>query len=172
MLPMFRTAQELARFTEIVAGRASVVGLLETPEALADVETVVGVHGLDELHVGINDLAIGLGLRVRFEVLVSPAMERVARAAREAGVPLGVGGIGRLSDTELPIPADLIYAQHARLGASAALISRSFLASGCDLITEVRRARERLAWWAARPPAELDGASRALEDRLAASAAF
>ena len=42
--------------------------LLETREAVADVEAVVRVHGLDELHIGINDLALALGLRSRFSV--------------------------------------------------------------------------------------------------------
>jgi ribosomal-protein-alanine acetyltransferase len=37
MLPMFRSARDVGRFVELVAGRARVVGLLETREALADV---------------------------------------------------------------------------------------------------------------------------------------
>ena len=172
MLPMFRSATEVARFVALVAGRARVVGLLETREAVADVEAVVRVAGLDELHIGINDLALELGLPNRFGVLVSDAAERVARATADAGLRLGVGGIGRLSDTELPIAPDLLYAQYPRLGATAALLSRSFLAGGCDLAPEIRRARERLEWWAGRPRAELDRAANDLRAALAAHPAF
>lgn len=172
MLPMFRGADEVARYVELVGGRARVVGLLETAEAVADVEAVAGVPGLDELHIGINDLALSLGLPNRFWVLLDPAAKRVARAAAAAAVPLGLGGIGRVTDTTLPIPPDLIYAQYARLGATAALISRSFLAAGCDVATEVRHARARLAWWAGRPRAEHDRAARELEAALSAITVF
>jgi hypothetical protein len=172
MLPMFRAAEEVARFVDLVGGRARVVALLETREAVDDVDAVVRVPGLDELHVGINDLALALGLHNRFAVLVSTAAERIARAVAEAGLRLGIGGIGRLADTGLPIAPDLVYAQYPRLGATAALVSRSFLAGGCDLEAEVRRARERLAWWAGRPRAELDGAATQLLAAVTSSRAF
>ena len=80
----------------------------------------------------------------------------------DAGLPLGIGGIGRLGDTSVPVAPDLVYAQHARLGASAALIARSFLAPGIDLAAEVRRTRERLAYWRTCEPAEIDAATAAL----------
>ena len=172
MLPMFRSAGELARYVEIVRGRARVVGLVETAEAVADIAAVASLPGLDELHVGINDLALALGLSHRFAVLLDPALERVARSVADAGLAFGVGGIGRATDTGLPISPDLIYAQYARLGATAALISRSFLATECDVAAEVRRARERLAWWAQRPRSEIDAASRELGDALSLVGAF
>ena len=74
-------------------------------------------------------------------------------------MPLGIGGIGRLADAGLPVAPDLVYAQYPRLGATAALVSRSFLAGPCDLALEVRRSRERLAWWAG-PAAEGAGRRR------------
>ena len=141
-------------------------------EAVEDVEAVGGVPGLDELHVGINDLALALGLPNRFCVLLEPG-RRARRTCRcGAGLRLGVGGIGRVADAGLPIAPDLIYAQYPRLGATGALMSRSFLAGRCDLAAEVRRSRERLAWWAGRPRAELDGAARSSRRRSAASPAF
>ena len=94
MLPMFRAAEDVARFVDLVGGRAGVVGLLETREAADDVDAVARVPGLDELHVGINDLALALGLRNRFAVLVSPAAERIARAAAAAGLRLGSAASG------------------------------------------------------------------------------
>ena len=172
MLPMFRGAGELARYVEIVRGRAWVVGLVETAEAVAEIEAVAAVPGLDELHVGINDLALSLGLPNRFLVLLAPELERVAQVVAAAGLRFGVGGIGRAADTGLPIAPDLIYAQYPRLGATGALISRSFLVTDCDVVAEVRRARERLAWWAERPRSELDAAARELGDALSLVGAF
>jgi hypothetical protein len=172
MLPMFRHAEEVGRFVDVVRGRALVVGLIETAAAVEEVAAVVGVRGVDEVHVGINDLAIELGLPNRFAVLTSPAVEQVADAAAGAGVPFGLGGIGRAMDTSLPIAADLVYAQYARLGATGALVSRSFLAGGGNLATEVQRARARLAWWTTRPRRELEDAARRLDAAVAVSPAF
>ena len=59
MLPMFQTAEQVARFVALVDGRAEVVLLLETPAAAREVERIVAVPGVREIHVGINDLALG-----------------------------------------------------------------------------------------------------------------
>jgi HpcH/HpaI aldolase/citrate lyase family len=170
MLPMFESAAEVARFCDVVDGRATVVLLLETRAATEEISAIVAVDGVDEVHVGINDLALSLGLRSRFEVLDSLLIERVSDAVRGAGLRLGIGGIGRVHDTSLPIPSDLIYAQYPRLGATGALISRAFIGAGADrdaLAVEVARARERLAWWADAGAGELERARVELRAAIA-----
>jgi 2-keto-3-deoxy-L-rhamnonate aldolase RhmA len=170
MLPMFERASEVARFCEVVGGRATVVPLLETRAAAEATAEIVAIEGVDEVHIGINDLALSLGLRSRFEVLDSPLVQRVADAVRDAGLRLGIGGIGRAGDRSLPIASDLIYAQYPRLGATAALISRAFIVAGtgCEaLALEVARARERLAWWEQAGPAELERARLQLRNAIA-----
>ncbi|MGH2841911.1 MAG: aldolase/citrate lyase family protein [Solirubrobacteraceae bacterium] len=162
MLPMFTTSDEVARFVDIVAGRARVVLLLEQIAAAERLDEILAVEGIDELHVGLNDLALSIGAPNRFALLATPLMEDVAERVHDAGLPLGLGGLGRLGDTSVPVPPDLVYAQHARLGGSAALIARSFLAPGGDLAAEVRRARERLDHWRACDDAELRAATEAL----------
>jgi hypothetical protein len=161
MVPMFRTAAEVATVVEAAPG-ARVIGLAETPEAIAAVEDVLALPGVDELHVGLNDLSIALGLGNRFAVLTEPAVERLATTVRDAGARLGLGGLGRAGQTGLPVSADLIYARHAQLGSTSALVSRAFVAGAGDLATEVARARARLAWWRGQPPERLRQASRAL----------
>ena len=163
MLPMFSCAEEVERFSDIVNDRASVVPLLETPGAAADVARIAAVSAVEEIHVGINDLALSLGMRNRFEVLDSEIIERVSAGVRDAGLRLGIGGIGRVKDAGLPIPSDLIYAQYVRLGATAALLSRAFISPGAtarELCAEVRRSRARLAEWYAASEVELDQAKR------------
>lgn len=165
MLPMFHEAAEVARFLEIVSGRARVVALLETRDAAEDIARIARLRGLREVHIGINDLALSVGARNRFEVLDSELMEHVSAHVRDAGLRFGIGGIGRVDDTDLPIPSDLIYAQYARLGATAALISRRFVPPGttsAELAREIGRSRERLSWWCAAGDAELQEARRAL----------
>ena len=171
MLPMFTTAGEVERFVDIVAGRAKVVPLLEQRLAADEVDRVVRIRGLDCLHVGLNDLAISLGERNRFALMVSPVLARIATAARCAGLRLCVGGIGRAMDDTLPIPSDLIYSRYAALGAIGALVSRSFFGhdpAAVDLDAEVARCRKRIAYWQQCSAVELDAAGRRFRERVAA----
>jgi hypothetical protein len=164
MLPMFRSVSEVARFLDIVQDRAEVVLLLETREAAGEVAQLVKVPGVREVHVGINDLALSLGVRNRFELLESDVLQRISACVRDAGVRLGVGGIGRTTDVSLPIPPDLIYMQLVRLGATAALISRAFIRPGEGaeaLAREVGLSRGRLSWWSRADEAEIQRARSA-----------
>ena len=125
MLPMFESAEQVAEFMALVEGRADVVLLLETTAAVKDIDQIVRVPEVREIHVGINDLALSLGMGNRFELLDCEAIERVSSCVRGAGLRFGIGGIGRACDEDLPIPSELVYAQYPRLGATAALISRA-----------------------------------------------
>ena len=151
MLPAFRSAAEVRDARRVVGDRALLVPLVETAEALDDVAAIAAIDGLTEVHFGLNDLALGLGLANRFAVLRHPAVEHAARLMRRAELRVGIGGIGRARDAALPIPSDLVYAQYPRLGATAALIARSFfrgLPPGSDSLREaVAAARRRLADW-------------------------
>lgn len=158
MLPMVATPEEAARFVELVAGRAVVVLLIERADALDRVGELAAVPGVDEIHLGLNDLAMSLGLPNRWLVLAGDEALRAGEAARAAGVPFGLGGIGRIGQDDLPVPAELVYAECARAGATGALISRSFLDGGCDLAAEVARARAALGRWRRSTPAELEAA--------------
>jgi len=158
MLPMFESAAQLAGFLEIVAGRATVVPLLETPAAVADIEAIAALESLGEIHVGLNDLALSMGLRNRFELLESPELERVSAVVRGAGLRLGIGGIGRLGDASLPIAPDLLYAQYARLGSSCALLSRGYTAGFQARPTmrgQISASRRRLDYWRTAGPEPL-----------------
>lgn len=167
MLPMFRDAATVAAACERTAGRARIVPLVETREAVECIEDVLALEGVDEVHVGLNDLSLAYGLQSRFAALLHPAVERVAAAARAAGARLGLGGIGRADQDDLPIPASLIYAQHARLGSGAALLSRSFLDGASDLEADVGRARRALAGWNAAGAEAQDRATARLRELTA-----
>lgn len=171
MLPMFTAAREVEDFVRLVDGRAKAVPLLEHALAAERVEAVVDVAGLDCLHVGLTDLAISLGVANRFSLLASPVVDRVAAAAHRRGLRLCVGGIGRALDAALPIPADLIYAQYAVLGATGALVSRAFVGpdpSAVDLEVEVPRCRERIAHWQVAGAPALAAARARFEREVAA----
>lgn len=156
MLPMVASAHEAERFAALVDGRATVVLLVERHEALTALGEMVGVAGVDEVHIGINDLALSLRLRNRWDVLAGDIPLRAGSVVREAGLRFGLGGIGRAGDASLPVPSDLVYAEYARTGATAALLARSFGTD--DLGPRVRGARAALARWHTVPAQALDEA--------------
>lgn len=156
MLPMVATAHEAATFASFVGGRALVVLLVECREALDQLSALVTVDGVDEVHLGLNDLAISLGLPNRWLVLAGELATHAGSVVLSAGLRFGMGGIGRVDDDTLPIPSDLIYAEYARAGATGAILARSFRAgSSRDLGEEVARARARMALWRTRGTAAL-----------------
>jgi hypothetical protein len=167
MLPMAATVDEARRFVDVVAGRARVVLLVETAAALDAVGDLAAVPGVDEIHVGLNDLALSLGLATRWQVLAGERLAEAARAVRDCGRRFGFGGIGGVDDAALPIPADLVYAEYARVGATAALLARAFPTAG-DLTRQVAEARARLASWRMASPAALSTAHGELSRRAAA----
>lgn len=170
MLPMFTTPGEAARFIELVAGRAHPVLLAETAEAARRMDEIVRLSEVREIHIGLNDLRLSLGLKSHFQVLVSDLMDRLSGTIRNAGIRFGFGGIGRAGQNDLPIPADLVYAQYPRLGATAALVSRAFFSgvdpARLDLAAEIARARARLDEVQTLSPARLEAARRELERRV------
>lgn len=154
MLPMYRTLDEVRQFADAVAGRARTVLLVETRQAAGMVTAAAAVPGIDELHVGLNDLAMSVGLSSRFAVLASPLLDAIAAEARTAGLPLGVGGVARVADRTLPVAPELLYARLAQLGAGGTLLSRAFLDGEDDLVADVRAARALFADWRRREPGD------------------
>ena len=172
MLPMWESAADVERFLDMVGGRAFVVPLLETRGAGNAIEDVVELEGIEEVHVGINDLALSTGARQRFEVLDLPLVSRVARTVCSAGLRLGIGAVGDVADGGLPVAPDLLYARYVQLGANASLLARSFLrhaASSAQFVSAVRRTRERIGWWRAADDATREAAREQLCLAVAAS---
>lgn len=160
MLPMVESPEDAGAFTGLVAGAATVVLLVETAEGLRRLPELVSVKGVDEVHLGLNDLALSLGVRNRWLALAGDLGIEAGAIVRAHGKRFGLGAVGRPGDRGLPVPADLVYAQYARTGATAALLSRSFFrpGTGGDLRAGVVRLRRELAAWGRRSDAELDEA--------------
>lgn len=124
MLPYFKTVREVENFISIVQGRAKVMLLVETPEAVACVDSILALNGIDEIHIGLNDLSLGYGKSFMFDLLCDGTVEKLCNKFAERGIPYGFGGIAALGKGLLP--AEIIIAEHYRLGSSRAILSRSF----------------------------------------------
>ena len=84
MLPYFKTVDEVRIFVELVNGRARTFPLVETPEAVDAIDEILRMDGVDELHVGLNDLSLGLGRKFMFELLADGTIERLSRKFRDS----------------------------------------------------------------------------------------
>ena len=68
--------------------------MLETPEAIADVEEIAAVKGLDSILIGTNDLCAEMGIPGKFsDPRVEEAYRKVVDACRRHGVHPGMGGV-------------------------------------------------------------------------------
>ncbi len=169
MLPMFRTVGEAAEFIEIVNGRATVTLLVETAAAAMRLHEIVALPGVDEIHIGLNDMHLDMGLANHFEVLTSGFVDMLADIIKDAGIPFGFAGIGRTGQTGLPVSTDLIYAQYPRVGATRALMARSYYAPDfrqLDLTAEVAATRAAMDRWHAAEEETLQAALTALRGEV------
>ena len=124
MLPYFTSVEEVKRFVNIVNGRARVFPLFESKEALSKIDEILEIPGIDEAHIGLNDLSLDLGKKFMFELLTDGTVEYMCYKFRRQGIPYGFGGIGRLGMGA--VPAEYIIKEHYRLGSTCAILSRSF----------------------------------------------
>lgn len=124
MLPYFKTVNEVAHFIELVDGRARTCLLLETTEAVEKLDAILELEGIDEIHIGLNDLHLAYGMKFMFELLADGTVERLANRIKAKGIPFGFGGIARLGGGALP--AEAVIKEHYRLGSSMVIVSRSF----------------------------------------------
>ena len=174
MLPMFRSPAEVARFSAAVGGRARTCLLVETAAAAENLRDCVRVPGIDEVHIGLNDLHLDLGLRFMFEPVANGLVDRLAAVLRDEGVPFGIGGLARVGEGLLP--AELLLAEHARLGSTGAILSRTFhrqaksvaeIEADMDFGAELAKLRAALQGHLLAPAALLDERHSEVQRRVA-----
>lgn len=126
MLPMFKTKEEVEKFISIVNGRAKTMLLLETKEAAESILSYVDLEGIDEIHIGLNDLHLAYKKKFMFELLTDGTVEKLTKILKEHNKKYGFGGIARIGYGMLP--AENIITEHYRLDSKLVILSRGF----CD----------------------------------------
>lgn len=147
MLPMVMDQHDVDQYVEMVAGRAKVCIMIETAAAMARLDKILAVPGVDELFIGLNDLHISIGLTFMFELLSDGLVEYIANKCNKVGMPFGFGGIARIGEGDLP--SDNILGEHIRLGSTSVILSRTFKGVDkntrkIDLTEEVTKVRNRM----------------------------
>lgn len=137
MLPYFKTADEVKEFIRLVDGRAKTLPLVETPEAVACIDEILEIKGIDEIFVGLNDLSLGYGMKFMFQLLADGTVENLCAKFKAKGIPYGFGGIAALGKGALP--AEKVIAEHYRLGSTCAILSRSFC--NTNIVTDINEVR-------------------------------
>lgn len=138
MLPYYKSVEEVKKFSCLVAQRAKTVLLLETKDAYECLDETLLVPGIDEIHIGLNDLHLSYRKTFMFELLADGTVESICKKIQAAGKPYGFGGIAKLGGGMLP--AEKIIMEHYRLGSTRAILSRSFcVPEKYDSLDEVRR---------------------------------
>ncbi len=124
MLPMWKSVSEVSQFIAAVNNRVKTTILLETAEAVECIDEVLELSGIDEIHIGLNDLHLSYGLDFMFELLSNGVVERLCSKFKAKGIPFGFGGIARLGNGQLK--SERVIMEHYRLGSTRAILSRSF----------------------------------------------
>ena len=124
MLPMFRTRKDAEQFIEYVDGRATVQLLVETKEANENIDDILKAEGIDEIHIGLNDLHLAYKMKFMFELLCDGTVSRLCKKFKDKGLKYGFGGIARVGYGMLP--AEYVIAEHYALGSTRAILSRGF----------------------------------------------
>lgn len=124
MLPMFKTVEEVEKFISIVDNRTKTILLVETKEAVENLDDILKVPGIDEVHIGLNDLHLSYGRKFMFELLADGTVDRVIDKIKKHSYRYGFGGIARIGYGLLP--AEMILREHYRLKSEMAILSRSF----------------------------------------------
>lgn len=128
MLPMFKNVKDVEIFLDYVSFRVKTMLLVETKEAAENLEDIINLNGINELHIGLNDLHLSLQKEFMFELLVDGTVEKIMNIAKKKNMPCGIGGVGRIG--EGLIPAEIIFLENFRLGSSGMILSRTFAQLG------------------------------------------
>ena len=150
MLPMFQTAEEVARALAIVRGRVPATLLVETPAALVRLPQILALDGDYDLHIGLNDLHLAMGLDFMFEIVAGRLLDDVAQQCRDAGRAFAIGGVAPV-DAQVALSGEMVLGEYARLGAAGTILGRPFRAplqdgadAFCAAVTAVRRGFARM----------------------------
>ena len=103
MLPYFKTVREVETFIKAVDGRATTSLLLETREAAEQIDDIISVGGIDEIHIGLNDLSHSYGKKFLFEELADGTVDRLVERFKADGIKnYGFGGIASAGRDDNP----------------------------------------------------------------------
>ncbi len=124
MLPFFKTKEEVAKFISMVGERVKTCLLVETMNAVNNIDEILEVDGIDYIHIGLNDIHIERKTTFMFEFLAEGYIDKLSEKIKWKNIPFGFGGMARIG--HLVPPAEHILTEHYRVGSTGVILARSF----------------------------------------------
>ena len=131
MVPMITSFEEYKDIVEMINSRAEIIPLIETPYSFFKVHEILDYTSLNQIHFGLNDLCISLGMKNIFEVLLSVIFQDIFRAINTKSLRLGIGGIGNPQVIQNVSPA-LLLNHYIKCEANSVILSRNFFSEGYE----------------------------------------
>ena len=126
MLPYFKTPEEVETFLNLLdTSQIEPALLVETMDAVSNLESILKAYPFKYVHVGLNDLHIERGTVSMFQPYIDGLMGEICEVFLKNKQRFGVGGIGRLGSDLSPTPESILR-EHYRLNSTGVILSRSF----------------------------------------------
>jgi staphyloferrin B biosynthesis citrate synthase len=109
----------------------TVIAMIEDPEALDDIDAIVGVEGLDGFFVGRGDLTVALGAKGLADPAVRSAAEKIIKAAATVAKPVCIMAAGAQEGQEwreLGVSAFIVSSDQGFMRQAAAKTHSDFAA--------------------------------------------
>jgi hypothetical protein len=129
MLPMIQNLNDFSKLVNQISNRVEILPLIETPYSIFNLNKIIEIATPSQLHFGLNDLHLSLGMKNLFEVLLSPLFASAVSYANDRVNLVGIGGVGYPISTQKVAP-QLLINEHLLLGSRSVILSRSFFSDG------------------------------------------
>ena len=131
MIPMITSMEDYQSMVSMINNRAKVLPLIETPYSFFKLSEILDYSKLTQIHFGLNDLCISLGMKNLFEVLLSQTFQDTVSNLKTSGLTKGIGGIGDPQISQRVSPLALLN-RYMKCGSNSVILSRSFFTNSTE----------------------------------------
>ncbi len=126
ILPYFKTKDEVKIFIDLLdTSKIDPALLIETSDAIINLEKILKIFPFKYFHIGLNDLHIERGTISMFEPYVDGTLMKISSIFKKNNQNFGIGGIGKIGANMFPSP-ECILNEQIRLKSNGVILSRSF----------------------------------------------
>lgn len=131
MIPMITSMEDYQSMVDRIHNKAKALPLIETPYSFFNLSQILDYSKLTQIHFGLNDLCISLGMKNLFEVLLSQTFQDTVSNIKTSGLTKGIGGIGDPQISQKVSPLALLN-RYLKCGSNSVILSRSFFTKSSD----------------------------------------
>jgi len=126
ILPYFKTKDEVKIFIDLLdTTKIDPALLIETSDAIFNLEEILKIFPFKYFHIGLNDLHIERGTISMFEPYVDGTLVKISSILKKNNHNFGIGGIGKIGANMFPSP-ECVLNEQIRLKSNGVILSRSF----------------------------------------------